>query len=154
MTCEFQTRSSYRSSYQQHHNNDDSWVSEVSVKLLPCFLSLQQTLTRMFNSKELRDCKLHDDDDKPRIPAISMMANAPGIMDGVHLYSSGIDTHDTQSRPSKALLNSLTNSSKLSVRTSFRAITELTQTPCSSPPHHHSSTHPPIVTATTAQCRL
>ena len=46
------------------------------------------------------------------MPAISTITNAPGIMDRVHLYSSGIDT---QSRPSKASLNSLTLISKLSV---------------------------------------
>ena len=47
------------------------------------------------------------------MPAISTITNASDIMDRVHLYSSGIDTHDMQSRPSKASLNSLTNSSKL-----------------------------------------
>ena len=80
--------------------------------------------TRMFNSKELRDCK--PDNDDPRIPAISTMAKAPGIMDRVYLYSCGIDTHDTQSRPSKASLNLLINSFELSVRMSSRAATELT----------------------------
>ena len=49
------------------------------------------------------------------MPAISTIANVRGIMDSVHLYSSGIDTHGTQSHPSKASPNSLTISSKLSV---------------------------------------
>ena len=37
-------------------DNDDSWVSAVSVKLLSCLLRLQDV--RTFNSKELGDCKL------------------------------------------------------------------------------------------------